>query len=426
MSSSDPDFLALVEHYGADAGDDALYQLILKLYNYSRSYPWPQEWLNGLKQPFALPADADFESTPWAAIIRAAIVLELEAARPAIEALRQGVSGMAMPAAYIKLIAEDTDLCEAIVTAAHHSWQSLTTVLGASEFARMPVIPKKDPVPDEIKEFVKNERNIIKDAVKKIKEDYCARTAVDMLAELRSLAPLVATLAELVIEFDQLFSAAKKTKGIVDFNDLEHFCLAVLMEPGVAAADLRPSTEALALQEKFIEVMVDEYQDTNGVQETILRLVAGDNRFNRFMVGDVKQSIYRFRLAEPELFLDKYRAYAADNTVGLRVDLAKNFRSRPGILYAANFLFCQLMTASGQEPGDDLFAKLTTGVAELEYGAAERLNPGPDYPDAELTTLAGPVELLLIDLDQVPEDGSQTEDFSQDEGMIEQCRCQYR
>ena len=148
-----------------------------------------------------------------------------------------------------------------------------------------------------------------------------------------------------------------------------------------AAADLRPSTAALALQEKFIEVMVDEYQDTNGVQETILRLVAGDNRSNRFMVGDVKQSIYRFRLAEPELFLDKYRAYATDNTEGLRVDLAKNFRSRPGILHAANFLFCQLMTAGCRDPGDDLFATLTTGVAELEYGEAERLNPGPDYPD---------------------------------------------
>jgi len=142
------------------------------------------------------------------------------------------------------------------------------------------------------------------------------------------MAPIVKELASLVITFSERYSAAKREKGIADFGDLEHYCLQVLSGPGSEMEKPIPSDAAQEYRERFIEVLVDEYQDTNFVQESIIRLVCKDGEEgNLFMVGDVKQSIYRFRLAEPMLFLYKYRSFTSSGGNGLKIDLSQNFKN---------------------------------------------------------------------------------------------------
>ena len=192
--------------------------------------------------------------------------------------------------------------------------------------------------------------------------------------------PLIHNLVELTIAFHKAYDEAKKEQGIMDFSDLEHLCLALLVEPGTED-DPQPSEVALELQDTFKEIMVDEYQDTNGVQETIINLISRVD--NRFYVGDVKQAIYSFRMADSSLFMNKYNTYGLMNdAVERRIDLAKNFRSHENILTTTNFIFYQIMT---QE------------AAELDYGEKESLIPGRIVEDAPSDWVGGAVELHLLD-----------------------------
>ena len=192
--------------------------------------------------------------------------------------------------------------------------------------------------------------------------------------------PLIHNLVELTIAFHKAYDEAKKEQGIMDFSDLEHLCLALLVEPGTED-DPQPSEVALELQDTFKEIMVDEYQDTNGVQETIINLISRVD--NCFYVGDVKQAIYSFRMADSSLFMNKYNTYGLMNdAVERRIDLAKNFRSHENILTTTNFIFYQIMT---QE------------AAELDYGEKESLIPGRIVEDAPSDWVGGAVELHLLD-----------------------------
>ena len=192
--------------------------------------------------------------------------------------------------------------------------------------------------------------------------------------------PLIHNLVELTIAFHKAYDEAKKEQGIMDFSDLEHLCLALLVEPGTED-DPQPSEVALELQDTFKEIMVDEYQDTNGVQETIINLISRVD--NRFYVGDVKQAIYSFRMADSSLFMNKYNTYGLMNdAVERRIDLAKNFRSHENILTTTNFIFYQIMT---QE------------AAELDYGEKESLIPGRIVEEAPSDWVGGAVELHLLD-----------------------------
>ena len=192
--------------------------------------------------------------------------------------------------------------------------------------------------------------------------------------------PLIHNLVELTIAFHKAYDEAKKEQGIMDFSDLEHLCLALLVEPGTED-NPKPSEVALELQDTFKEIMVDEYQDTNGVQETIINLISRVD--NRFYVGDVKQAIYSFRMADSSLFMNKYNTYGLMNdAVERRIDLAKNFRSHENILTTTNFIFYQIMT---QE------------AAELDYGEKESLIPGRIVEEAPSDWVGGAVELHLLD-----------------------------
>ena len=400
---SEPDFMALIEHYGDEDGDNSLAGLVLKLYNFSRSHPWPDNWLDSLTAAFALPPDAAFDSTPWSGLVRAKMMLDWEDARQSLIALLAEAGKPGNPAAYTQTLAEDIHIIDNLLQAAGQSWQALDEALSELAFPRIAAVGKE--VAKEVKDYFQSRRNKAKKQVTDAKAAYFERNQVELVDDLRQLAPLIAALVKLVKEFAAGYTAAKRAKGIVDFNDLEHLCLALLRDADASPAAGKPSVVANSLKAKFSEVMVDEYQDTNRVQEEIIRLVANDVQPNLFLVGDVKQSIYRFRLAEPELFMDKYRRYQGGAEPGCkRIDLSKNFRSRAGVLQAANFLFGQLMTLR---------------TAELDYGPDEQLNAGPDYPATELPSLDGPVELIMIDRDQSGNEQGQAADDEQAGGQPE-------
>ncbi len=390
-SQAEPGFMTLIEHYGDEDSDNSLAGLVLKLYEFSRSHPWPDRWLNNLRNEFALPAGTSFDDTPWSGLVRDKMLLDWEEARQILLALMAEVGKPGNPAAYAQTFAEDIQIIDSLLVAATSSWAVLTKALAEVSFPRIAAVGKD--VPKEVKDYFQGQRNKAKKKITDANAAYFERSGAELVEDLRQVEPLVAALVQLVRSFSEKFSQAKQDKGIVDFNDLEHLCLAVLR-----AADSqqeadeagKPSPVAISLKARFSEIMVDEYQDINRVQEEIIRLVASDEQPNLFLVGDVKQSIYRFRLAEPALFMDKYHGYQSGQFPGCkRIDLSKNFRSRAGVLYAANFLFGQLMTER---------------TAELEYGLDEQLNPGPDYPTAAGTSLEGPVEVIMIDREKAEDE----------------------
>ncbi|XER04623.1 ATP-dependent helicase/nuclease subunit A [Sporomusa rhizae] len=386
--TAEPCFLELIEHYGDENGDNSLAGLVLKLYDFSRSHPWPDYWLDSLTEAFELPPDADFDDTPWSALVRDKFMLDWEEARQALIALLAETVKPGNPAAYGQTFAEDIQLIDKLIVAAKQSWAVLTVAMQETAFPRIASVGKE--ITKEVKDYFQAQRNKAKKRVLDAKAVYFERSGTELMADLRQAQPLVAGLVKLIKAFAIGFLQAKQSKGVVDFNDLEHLCLAVLRDKGASPEAAVPSAVALSLKDRFSEIMVDEYQDTNRVQEEIIRLIANEKQPNLFMVGDVKQSIYRFRLAEPALFMDKYRNYQDGAMPGCkRIDLSQNFRSREGVLHAANFLFGQLMTQR---------------TAELDYGEAEQLNPGPAYQATELKCLDGPVELLIIDRDKAETD----------------------
>ena len=382
------EFLTIVEHYGDEQSDESLYSLILGLHNFSQSHPWPEEWLGNLKKQFMLAEDVTIEELPWSKLIRSKITLELEQAMQLTDALCKEAGRPGNIPAYVQTFAADQVLLKELLVVGQESWEKLAAALTSCKFEKIAATPKGTP--DSVKKYFQQARQKIKDKVNDWKVNYFDRPVEELLADMGLVGPLVETLGNLVIEFDQEFAKAKRDKGLLDFNDLEHFCLKILLDSEARPGEIKPSSVAINLQERFAEVMVDEYQDTNGVQETILRLVASTEKSNLFLVGDVKQSIYRFRLAEPELFMEKYHQYPCKGHEYARIDLSQNFRSRPGVLHAVNFLFVQLMTP---------------GIGELEYGEAEKLNPGPDYPKQAGNVLDGPVELCIIDREEDAEGG---------------------
>ncbi len=376
--TDDPGFSLLIDHYADTDGDDTLMRLVLTLYEFSRSHPWPEHWLQKLASRFDLPPEAGIDATPWSGLLRQEALLQLENQAWTLDRLIREAEVDPEFSAYAETFASDSELLGELILAARDSWSSLERAFAGMDFVKLKTVRGGD---ETRREYFKSRRDSVKKSTNALRDSYFVRSGDELLADMRSLSPLVSALSDLVIAFSTAFSQRKRKKSVLDFSDLEHYCLTVLLDETSTPGSPKPSAAALQLRESFAEVLVDEYQDTNGVQETILALLTRDDPPNRFMVGDVKQSIYRFRLAEPRLFMEKYRSYPqAGDGPCRRIDLAANFRSRALVLHAANFLFGQLMTEA---------------VAELDYGEAERLNPGLDYPPCD-DSLAG-VELHLLE-----------------------------
>ena len=379
------EFLEFTDAYGgSERGDEPLYRLVLGLYDFSQSQPFPAEWLEQLPEEFAVPEGKGLRDTPWYEAVLQELRLVLEKAHAENESALDLAEELGADF-YLDNLREDSGAIRSLRQALESgSWQMIYEAFQTNSFGRLKTAPKGSE--DSVKEPVKAVRDSYKKAVQSLKEKYFSVTEEELLEDLRRTAPMLAELTETVMEFRKDYAAAKHERSIVDFSDLEHFALEILSSGGKrdGSGNLIPSAAAEDLREKYKAIMVDEYQDTNGVQEAILNLIARPERGNLFAVGDVKQSIYRFRLADLGLFLKKYREYPHLGSQYERIDLSMNFRSRSGVLSAINFLFVQLMAR---------------GTMELSYDKDAMLYPGPEYPACPgeaPETLDGPVELALI------------------------------
>lgn len=415
-------FTALVDCYGGKRDDTALQELVLDAYHFARSTPNPVDWLGRLPENFSLAENADFDQLPWSGILKKSLKVELTGALSALNQALNLAYGPGGPGNYLDNLKADKEIVSRLIQqcGANASWNELYKLFNGVTFGKLKGC-KKDDADQQIAERVRKLRDNAKRKIGSLAKSYFSRRPEEMCADLRRVAPLIRELAGLVLDFGESYRKAKAARGVVDFSDLEHFTLQILCEQG--RQGIVPSQAALNLRERFEEVLVDEYQDINAVQEAIIQLVSrqGEAKPNLFMVGDVKQSIYRFRLADPGLFLKKYRSYP---TIGggteRRIDLARNFRSREGLVNAVNFIFRQIMTEA---------------VGEIPYNASAELICGAEYPQAAAG--AGEpdnaVEVYLVERDVLqqgpgldetagdiePEDGVQEEDSEEIEEELD-------
>lgn len=380
----------LADMFGSDRGDDILMDTVSRMYTYARSLAWPEHWLKEAARAYDVAPDAVIDDMVWAGPIKDAVrrILE-EDARLYDGVLYHLRQREAFAPACDTFVAEQAALRQA---AQARSWNDLSRFVRAIDFLRLKSLRKLSDDDKAVWERCKKVRDDVKkDVIKSLQAVYFSTTPEEWLDGMRAMKPIMDGLVTLTLDFAKAYGAAKKEKGWIDFSDLEHFCLQILLAPDASPEHPVPSAAAEELRSQYEEVFIDEYQDTNGVQELITRLVSGED--NRFMVGDIKQSIYRFRLADPTLFLEKYQSFSRDEKAVQRcIDLGRNFRSVPVVLDAVNAVFSRAMTAE---------------AAGMDYGEREKLYAGRQAPDDE-RWIGGPVEVDIVPTpsDEEDDDGS--------------------
>ena len=392
----DPRFTEFMETAAPGKSDEEAVRLILRLYDASMSNPYPEQWLAGCARRYDpenlenfLQSDSLWDS------VREDLEDALSLAREA-RALCEKPDG---PFAYQEAVTDDLLLIQALQKkAAARDYDGMWELLDGLSFTALSKKRMPDCDPD-LKERFKKLREEEKAVLKSLAEKSFTGSRQQQLNALERTAPMIRELTELTAEFSRRFSQAKRKKNILDFGDLEHLALEVLTaKPSEDSRDSFPGADeqlkaewmtqaAKELSLRYEEILIDEYQDSNMVQEYIARAVSGwaKNKENIFMVGDVKQSIYRFRLARPELFVGKYRTYTSQDGPRQKIDLHKNFRSRSQVLDAVNYIFRQIM-------GEDL--------GDIAYDDAAALYPGasfPPYPPQVTETGAHVAELLILE-----------------------------
>ncbi|MBC1385267.1 helicase-exonuclease AddAB subunit AddA [Listeria innocua] len=369
-------FFHLVESFTGDRSDAELHTLISKLYDFSRANPNPDLWLEQMVSFYDTQAIASITELPYFPIIKEDIQLRINQAKSYLLSAIDYANENNGPAPYLSTLENDLAQINTLSSISWDNWQDVKFGFESIDFKRIPALKNKADFDEEYVEEAKKFRDAAKKEVKNVLVDWFSREEENYLSDLEKMKPDIKTLSELVKKFAKNFFEEKQQRGVLDFNDLEHLALKILLKNGT------PSDVANSYKKQFKEVLIDEYQDTNMVQETILLLVtnSNDTKGNLFMVGDVKQSIYRFRLAEPTLFMAKYQEYQQDGEgSGIRIDLSQNFRSRKEVLDATNFIFHQLMDKH---------------IAEIDYDEAAELTLGASFPEANNMA----TELLLIDM----------------------------
>ncbi|MEC5423665.1 helicase-exonuclease AddAB subunit AddA [Virgibacillus sp. C22-A2] len=389
-------FFAVVDRFSSDRSDVEVEDLILKLYTFAVQNPWPDHWLDQLAREYEVPEEWQEADLHWLAIIKREVKSQFEAMQQEMSLALHVTRESDGPYQYADAIDADmAGLHEAL--AYLDSWDDLQAYMTASSFVKLS--SKKSDCDEGKKERVKVLRESYKKRWNDMKKGWFSRNLTSHIEDMRELAPIIKQLTELVKQFKVKFTEQKREKAIVDFSDLEHYCLQLLVDESSTTDQPVPSKVALHFQKKFSELLIDEYQDTNLVQETLLSLISdqlGDG--NRFMVGDVKQSIYRFRHAEPSLFIQKYKAFADEAHAAKRIDLASNFRSREHVLIGANYIFRQILNEELGEVDYDANAELIYG--NKMYDTLPYSDPHP--------------ELLIIDReadDEEKENGTEDEDY---------------
>ena len=377
-----------IECYAAGKSDEGIRDLIYSLYHAAMSNPYPDEWLEKCIDSYKNTDIESIKASEWMKLLWKNVLADLEQAKGLAEEARKLCFSPGGPYLYDDALSSDLLLIrDAQEKALTGDFDGTRAVLGSPAFARLSTKKPKEPVDDLLKEQVKALRENEKDILKDLGSRYFTVGEEELPLLLECCREPVEMLVELTREFIRLYGEKKRAKNILDFTDMEHFALEILMErvADEGEAGYRMSQAARELSMKYDEVMVDEYQDSNLVQEMITTCVSGwaKKSKNIFMVGDVKQSIYRFRLARPELFMEKYKKYMLTDSEEQRIDLHKNFRSRSQVLSCANFIFQQIM-------GEDL-----GGIA---YDEAAALYPGAVFPEGARDEFLS-TEVLLVEKD---------------------------
>ncbi|KAA9027509.1 helicase-exonuclease AddAB subunit AddA [Niallia endozanthoxylica] len=382
------DFFRLVDSFTNDRSDTALMDIIRDLYDFARANPDPDRYLQKIVQMYDVDTNSSIDELPFMETCMFDVELQLEGVKGILEkglALTKVPGG---PAPREENFLDDLKIVEVMQAACKDSWNTLYQAMQNWSFSRAKTC-RGDEFNKELIDRAQKLREAAKKKLQDLQKEFFSRKPESFLQDMKEMKPIIHTLTQLVQRFSERFSAVKREKGLVDFADLEHYCLEILLDSSAKNDGvLIPSAAALHYRDTFKEVLVDEYQDVNLVQESIIQLVTKEeeNTGNLFMVGDVKQSIYRFRLAEPNLFLGKYNRFTDDgNNSGLKIDLARNFRSRHEVLSGTNYLFKQIMGVN---------------VGEIEYNEAAELVKGASYPE----DVSYPVEVMLIDLEKEESD----------------------
>ena len=375
----------IADMFGSERSDQGIMDQILNLHEFALAQSDPENWLQEAKARYENALTQPIMDTVWGKYFMDEQHLLIDDIANRLAKFADILNQPGGPTKGAEFIDELAYMMSALTEA--QTWDEMVAavaLIGNHSFKRLNMNPLKkdldkvDPgLLSQAKELIKG----VRESLKELSSGPFAITEAEFKTQIEQSLPYVTGLIDLTLAFKDEFAKAKQELGMLDFSDLEHLCLALLRDK---QDDGRwaPSEVAIELQNTFKEVMVDEYQDTNGVQEAIVNLVSRTD--NRFYVGDVKQSIYRFRMANPMLFMEKYHRFQQSvDAVESRIDLSQNFRSDANILEFTNFLFRQIMTADG---------------AELDYGDAEALNPGRNTDDAPENWVGGPVELHLIDV----------------------------
>lgn len=381
----DTEFTSLVEAFSTYKNDDNLKELIINMYNFIMSGPWPENWLKENAEAFNIETMEELNNSKWVLVLKNSIKVEIEGYIKMLEKAIEIINLTDGLEPYLEAFSNELYSIKNAYNSIDCGLDDIYSSLCSISFGRLKSI-KKDKVSDEnAQNTVKSIRDDIKKKISELINNIFSVTPEEMLINIKGAYPTIKKLTEIVLEFGEKFSQKKKEKNILDFNDLEHLCLKILSDTD-ENGNIIPSKTAIEFKNLFDEVLVDEYQDSNNVQETIIELVSRrkDEFPNVFMVGDVKQSIYRFRQAKPELFMEKYINYTLEESNNRKIQLYKNFRSRKEVIDGVNYIFKEIMSET---------------VGELEYTDEEALNLGASYENSEdeNVILGGPIEVNIIE-----------------------------
>ena len=384
----------LADFFSDDKSDAGLTAKIMSLYNYAMSLANPDGWLRKALEPYKEAMTVNPSETLWGQYMWDQHVAVIDRIRERLERMEQILLDPVGPHKWQNIY--DNQLAALSMLSGAETWDDMGEACKHTDtFIKDRFNKLGEEVDPSLQAEFKSLGSQNKDDLKAMQGAVFTVPEATLQEQFKAQYPIIEGLVELTIAFHKAYRDMKQEQGIMDFSDLEHLCLALLVEPGTED-DPQPSDVAKELQDTFKEIMVDEYQDTNGVQETIINLISRVD--NRFYVGDVKQAIYSFRMADSSLFMEKYNTYGDTDAVERRIDLAKNFRSHENILAATNFLFYQIMTEE---------------AAELNYTEAESLIPGRIVEDAPEDWVGGDVELQLLD---VSKDTLGASESDEDEG----------
>ena len=390
--TQDKDFAKLINVYTSYRDDTPLKELVLKIYNYIQSNPFPHKWLQEKVEMFNVKnkLDQDFGQSPWGSILLKEVEEELIDDISILKNVEENLLLEPELEKYYQAIRNDIERLENLKNNLDN-WDRAYMIAANKDFVDWP----RQKINSPQKEQAKKIRDDVKKKRNKVLDKILICDSKEANQDIYDMYDILLKLQNLILEFEKEFSKQKREKNVVDFNDIEHFALNILLNSEEVRKKYR---------EKYEEIAIDEYQDSNLVQEYILGSIARGK--NTFMVGDVKQSIYKFRQAMPELFLDKYETYKKKELKkqdeDLKIQLFKNFRSKTNILQFTNIVFQDIMSKS---------------LGDIEYNEEEYLNLGANYKEIDQNEK---IEIHIIDSKADQESEEETEETKKTEDLEEE------